>query len=456
MLQNWTKVNIVLWILDKLVYISMLGLGMYFIYQGEIVKRFQLKMTNFAVYEDKLTEPPIVVTYIFPVTNVTFKEDFQIQFKAGMDESNGWQALDYGENLITEANLSLSFQNLYPGTTAQSRFPNVFVLKLLKYHSTSVPSLRLRYVFESSKPFNDSKIHFSLRADNNLGSCEGRFGDGDVQTSASNLGKWIELSFVKEKRIYLAGIKMCRQESFNDVLNEKVLQNINSMCKTPCKPEIWDGMKDKGMVTYLGFCPALRLSKGIDELPFCGNQSQSACFYESYKLAHNFVSRYTGPCNKIEYHLKREEEYASQNHVTTFHASFDPPRMTVYQEYLVCDLVAMISAIGGTLGICVGFSFTDLASSALLALKKIAKSKKQSGKVSDSNLFLKSYSSSSHPASLEEIANTVINLQSQVAKQSRVHGQLEHNMNEQMKKIVALENDAPKNRRKILERKNNY
>ena len=130
--------------------------------------------------------------------------------------------------------------------------------------------------------------------------------------------------------------------------------------------------------------------------------------------------------------------------------------MTVYHEYLVCDLVAMISAIGGTLGICVGFSFTDLASSALLALKKIAKSKMQSGKVSDSNLFLKSYSSSSHPASLEEIANTVINLQSQVAKQSRVNGQLEHKMNEQMKKIVALENDAPKNRRKILERKNNY
>ena len=67
-------------------------------------------------------------------------------------------------------------------------------------------------------------------------------------------------------------------------------------------------------------------------------------------------------------------------------------------------------------------------------------------------LFLKSYNSSSHPATLEEIANTVINLQSQVAKQLRVNGQLEHKMNEQMKKIVALENDAPKNRRKILEK----
>ena len=44
MLQNWTKVNIVVWILDKLVYISMLRT--HFIYQGEILKRFQLKMTT--------------------------------------------------------------------------------------------------------------------------------------------------------------------------------------------------------------------------------------------------------------------------------------------------------------------------------------------------------------------------------------------------------------------------
>ena len=61
MLQNWTKVNIVVWILDKLVYISMLG--MYFIYQGEILKNFRLKMTNFAVYKDKLTEPLLLLIF---------------------------------------------------------------------------------------------------------------------------------------------------------------------------------------------------------------------------------------------------------------------------------------------------------------------------------------------------------------------------------------------------------
>ena len=36
-----------------------------------------------------------------------------------------------------------------------------------------------------------------------------------------------------------------------------------------------------------------------------------------------------------------------------------PKRVSVNEEYLIYDFVAMISAIGGTLGLCIGFSFFD-------------------------------------------------------------------------------------------------
>ena len=38
-----------------------------------------------------------------------------------------------------------------------------------------------------------------------------------------------------------------------------------------------------------------------------------------------------------------------------------PPLVTVKEEYVIYDAVAMISAIGGTMGLCIGFSFLDLA-----------------------------------------------------------------------------------------------
>ena len=42
---------------------------------------------------------------------------------------------------------------------------------------------------------------------------------------------------------------------------------------------------------------------------------------------------------------------------------FDPPEMvTMHDEYLIYDEVSMIGSIGGTLGMCIGFSFTNLMS----------------------------------------------------------------------------------------------
>ena len=38
----------------------------------------------------------------------------------------------------------------------------------------------------------------------------------------------------------------------------------------------------------------------------------------------------------------------------------NPPKVRVKEEYLLFDMVTMISAIGGTMGLCIGFSFGDI------------------------------------------------------------------------------------------------
>ena len=47
-----------------------------------------------------------------------------------------------------------------------------------------------------------------------------------------------------------------------------------------------------------------------------------------------------------------------------------PPLVTVKEEYVIYDAVAMISAIGGTMGLCIGFSFSDFSSLLLKCLEK--------------------------------------------------------------------------------------
>ena len=44
----------------------------------------------------------------------------------------------------------------------------------------------------------------------------------------------------------------------------------------------------------------------------------------------------------------------------------------VYEEYVIYDMIAMISAIGGTMGICIGFSFTNVADMIILFLEHLS------------------------------------------------------------------------------------
>ena len=48
----------------------------------------------------------------------------------------------------------------------------------------------------------------------------------------------------------------------------------------------------------------------------------------------------------------------------------NPHKVTVYKEFLIFDIVGMVSAIGGTMGLCIGLSFTELASLLLRLAEK--------------------------------------------------------------------------------------
>ena len=45
----------------------------------------------------------------------------------------------------------------------------------------------------------------------------------------------------------------------------------------------------------------------------------------------------------------------------------------MYEEYLIFDSVAMIGSIGGTLGLCIGFSFTNVLAMLLKLLNYLRK-----------------------------------------------------------------------------------
>ena len=70
------------------------------------------------------------------------------------------------------------------------------------------------------------------------------------------------------------------------------------------------------------------------------------------------------PCNVLEYSGVTTLDFpywlSDRFHITY---KFAAPKMTVfYQERLVFDVIGVMGSVGGTLGMCIGFSFSGMSS----------------------------------------------------------------------------------------------
>ena len=69
------------------------------------------------------------------------------------------------------------------------------------------------------------------------------------------------------------------------------------------------------------------------------------------------------PCTKIQYQSESTYWPRKSNVLELRIVYPQPSKVTVKEEYLIYDLVLMIGAIGGTMGLCIGFSFADVFAS---------------------------------------------------------------------------------------------
>ena len=68
----------------------MVILGFYFVYEGEVFGRFYRGRTNFAVYEEEISEHPVIVTLMQNSYNykpLILGKDFKVMYRRGIHGS---------------------------------------------------------------------------------------------------------------------------------------------------------------------------------------------------------------------------------------------------------------------------------------------------------------------------------------------------------------------------------
>ena len=103
----------------------------------------------------------------------------------------------------------------------------------------------------------------------------------------------------------------------------------------------------------------------LGELPFCQNRLELKCFNNLSKTHEKHILK--TPCTTLQYmyqHVSTEYEENDDSYVPSNIARFivltsSMQSVKVREQYVIYDSVAMVSAIGGTLGLCIGLSFSD-------------------------------------------------------------------------------------------------
>ena len=97
----------------------------------------------------------------------------------------------------------------------------------------------------------------------------------------------------------------------------------------------------------------------------------------------------------------RASLYKNQNITMGFRYKFSHNSTTIYEEYLVYDSISMIGSVGGTLGMCIGFSFTGLISPLINLLQQLMEFIKK--KVTKQKIFKSNQNQSNHLMKINRI-----------------------------------------------------
>ena len=329
---NAQKVKYIFKGIECLLYIGLCCIAGYFM--KDVIDKYQAKETVLGLSLKPIAKLPTLVIRFETKIQLKYGKDFKISYVNSQYEG-AMKLLEVEQQNVFESEVlelhEIKF-NCYK-INATSTIPMV---KNLAERLFDVEFIR------ESKP--KTKIHFTSE-ENYFGIFfdDWIYGKVFIQKIYSNQD--ILLSLQPTHNIYLAETSHCSEKSFIDVLRQ---QSESSKCEEKCT---------------LSYEIADMLS-----IPICTNFSILGCFdnqlvQNNAKLEHQLHIR---PCEILEYagskdYVGKADSSSKTNNTFRLNYKFAPPGMRhEYKERLVFDTIDMIGSVGGTLGLCIGFSFSGI------------------------------------------------------------------------------------------------
>ena len=350
-------------LLHWIIYISLMAISFWFTWG--VIDKFAKQETAIRQYEGQIEAHPTMV-----ICGFSLLEEYQEYFSIGYMtyQSDGLSVenevvLKMGENYLENSGEIVNLTNIH--TRFNYRCFAINTNRNVDKRDTEIKILFLEPTLQTF--FIQIHIFFTSEK-NSFGVTRREWRDGEVYSSIISAGVKRNITFTVEKYINLK----CNEESFYEHVTSRLSKQSFDKCNDTC----------------------LMTSLPNDLFPICTNvnewydkkgdtqERESDC---NWRIVHNLIKNVTN--NKKHQKTCIRTQYSGVYHEilegeTGIRYSFTLPlKAKVYEEYFIIDSIQLIGSVGGTLGMFIGFSFSNLIICIIEYIQSFMKRKLPSRKI---------------------------------------------------------------------------
>ena len=325
--------------------------GVSAIFMNGVLEKYLSRKTSFTQSERPIKELPSVLLCFSNSRNYVYGTDFRIKYQIelkdypdqNMDLTEGENSNLFGEKVYLNKIITKYMGDCYKVTTVlTTKTINKWNTEFLFYFNDSIkkedlPSLRI--FFTSENNVYGTAIGWTW------------FPDGKMKKIILEQGSFLQIELTQEYYSYLTDdIYKCSYQSYYDCLGRSVaakLEGSSSQCSMFSFPP-------------LSICKTNKTVEEENEFEMTISEFMEEC---AHKLC--MTLDYSGDSYRSKF-----LEHSHKNASNGFSYLISSNSSTLYEEYLIYDAISMISSVGGTLGMCIGFSFTSIISSLMNILQQ--------------------------------------------------------------------------------------
>ena len=317
------------------------------IFTWNVFVKYNSKATIIGQFEEKITMRP-TITICFTKDIWKIFSDFNMSYYVfdGLDEDIN--ILEMGENYNGISTEEVSLQKIYTnykGICYQLNFNN---------NNDEIFQNLLHQIKISSDLHELPTMEFYFASEQNTyGITYSDWRDGEVLRVDIKGRNFKTVDITAMKHVFLKSGSKCNDESFYECFGSKVTMANFSACSKPCIPATFPNNfihPDCQVCKEWHKCEEFQCSSSIVNKIFNNlNRNPEACPRSCATLQYSGKVIY----EKLDYYDNKTEALLEYKFA-------EPAYVKVNNEYLIFDTIGMIGSVGGTLGLFIGLSFSNI------------------------------------------------------------------------------------------------